>query len=85
MNEGMRGSQSADQATGDRQKAAEQALDRLRQAEEDMKRATAQNASTAEARRAADRLRQATDALGGVQQQDAAGRLGSMAGSRYAR
>ena len=44
-----------------------------------MKRAASQNASAADSRRAADRLRQATDPLGGLQQQDASGRLSSMA------
>ena len=73
------GQPSADQAADGRQQAAQQALDRLRQANDDMKRAVSQNASAADSRRAADRLRQATDALGGLQQQDAAGRLNSMA------
>jgi hypothetical protein len=73
--------QSADQAADSRQQAAQQALDRLRQANEDMRRAVSQNASGADARRAADRLRQATDLLGGLEQQDAAGRLNSMAQS----
>ena len=71
--------QSADQAADSRQQAAQQALDRLRQANDDMRRAASQNASAADSRRAADRLRQATDLLGGLQQQDAAGRLNSMA------
>jgi hypothetical protein len=71
--------QSADQAADGRQQAAQQALDRLRQANDDMKRAAGQRASAADARRAADRLREATDLLGGLQQQDAATRLGAMA------
>ena len=71
--------QSAEQAAGGRQQAAQQALNQLRQANEDMRRAASQNASSADARRAADRLREATDLLGGMQQQDAAGRLNSMA------
>ena len=71
--------QSADQAADSRQQAAQQALDRLRQANDDMRRAASQNASAADSRRAADRLRQATDLLGGMQQQDASGRLNSMA------
>jgi hypothetical protein len=71
--------QSGDQAADSRQQATQQALDRLRQANEDMKRAVSQNASAADSRRAADRLRQATDALGGIEQQDASGRLNSMA------
>jgi hypothetical protein len=44
-----------------------------------MRRAAGQNSSAADARRAADRLREATDLLGGMQQQDASGRLNSMA------
>ncbi|HEX4147859.1 MAG TPA: hypothetical protein VHY20_02685, partial [Pirellulales bacterium] len=44
-----------------------------------MKRAASQGASAADSRRAADRLREATDLLGGMQQQDAAGRIKSMA------
>jgi hypothetical protein len=70
--------QSGDQAADSRQQAAQQALDRLRQANEDMRRAVSQN-NAADSRRAADRLREATDLLGGLQQQDAAGRLNSMA------
>lgn len=73
--------QAAEQAADTRQQAAQQALDRLRQANEDMKRAASQNPSAADSRRAADRLREATDLLGGAQQQDASGRLKSMAQS----
>jgi len=57
----------------------QRALERLREANEDMKRAGSQNSSAADSRRAADRLREATDALGHAQQQDASGRLNSMA------
>ena len=71
--------QSADRAADTRQQAAEQALDRLRQASDDMKRAVSRNSSAADSRRAADRLREATGLLGGLQRQDAAGRLNSMA------
>jgi hypothetical protein len=74
-----RASQSANEAAESRQQAAQQALDRLRQANEDMRRALSQNASAADSRRAADRLREATDLLGRIEQQDAAGRLTSMA------
>jgi hypothetical protein len=76
---GQAGGQSADQAADSRQHAAQQALDRLRQANEDIRRAVSRSASVADSRRAADRLRQATDLLGGIEQQDAAGRLNSMA------
>jgi len=71
--------QSADRAADSRQQAAQQALDRLRQANDDMRRALSRNSSAADSRRAADRLREATGLLGGMQQQDAAGRLNSMA------
>ncbi len=76
---GPAGAQSGDQAADNRQQAAQQALDRLRQANEDMRRAVSQNAGAADSRRAADRLRQASDLLGGIEQQDASGRLNSMA------
>jgi hypothetical protein len=71
--------QSADQAADSRKQSAQQALDRLRQASEDMRRAVSQNASAADSRRAAERLREATDLLGGLEQQDASSRLNSMA------
>jgi hypothetical protein len=67
------------QGADSRQQAVQQALDRLRQANDDMRRAASGNASAADSRRAADRLRQATDLLGGLQQQDAGTRLSSMA------
>ena len=73
------GQQSAEQSADARQQAAQRALERLREANDDMKRAGSQNSSAADSRRAADRLREATDALGHAQQQDAAGRLNSMA------
>ena len=77
------GSQSSRQGNANgadsRQQAAQQALDRLRQANDDMRRAASQNSSAADSRRAADRLREASDLLGGLEQQDASARLGSMA------
>jgi hypothetical protein len=72
------GGQSAQQSADSRQQAAQRALERLREANEDMKRAGSQS-SAADSRRAADRLREATDALGNAQQQNASGRLNSMA------
>jgi hypothetical protein len=80
--QGQQGQQSSQSASASGQssgQAARQALDRLRQANDDMRRAVSQNASAADSRRAADRLRQATDLLGGMQRQDAASRLNSMA------
>ena len=47
----------------------QQALDRLRQAQEDMARAASPDQSQAAARRAADRLREATDLMNGMRQQ----------------
>jgi hypothetical protein len=44
-----------------------------------MRRATSPQQSEAEARRAADRLKEATDMLGGMRQQQASSRLGSLA------
>jgi hypothetical protein len=78
--QGGRAGQSAS-ANGQQsqQAAAQQALDRLRQAVDDMKRAGSQSGSAADSRRAADRLREATGRLGSLQQQDAGGRLGAMA------
>jgi hypothetical protein len=57
----------------------QQSLDRLKQATDDMRRATSPEQSEAEARRAADRLKEATDVLGGMRQQQASSRLGSLA------
>ena len=74
------GQQSGEQSADGRKQAAQRALERLREANDDMKRAGSQS-SAADSRRAADRLREATDALGHAQQQDAAGRLNSMAQS----
>ena len=59
-----------------------QALDRVRQAEEDMRRAASGPGSSADARLAAERLREAVRLLGGVQSQEAAGRLGSITHAR---
>jgi hypothetical protein len=55
-----------------------QALERLKQANDDMRRAASGQQGDAEARRAADRLREATNLLGGAQQQHANGRLDEM-------
>ena len=74
---GQSGGQSGNSQS--QQQAAQQALERLRQANDDMRRAASQGTSAADSRRAADRLREATDLLGGLQQQDAASRLNSMA------
>ncbi len=57
--------------------AARQALNRLRQAEDDMRRAVDEHNSMA-ARRAAEQLREAMNLLGGLQQQDIAHQLDSL-------
>ena len=74
-------SQSASGSSGadSRDQRVQQALEQLRQANQDMERAQ-QQGDDAEARRAADRLRDATNLLGSLQQQQASGRLDSMAG-----
>ena len=61
------------------EQAAQQALDRLRQAQDEMRRAASQGQNAADARLAAERLREASSLLGGAQAQDATGRLGSIA------
>jgi hypothetical protein len=57
---------------------AQQALEQLRQANDDMRQAD-QNPGGADARRAADRLRQAQSDLAGMQRQESAGTLDSLA------
>jgi hypothetical protein len=57
----------------------QQSLDRLKQATDDMSRATSPQQSEAEARRAADRLKEATDLLGGMRQQQASSKVGQLA------
>jgi hypothetical protein len=60
---------------------AQQALSRLREANDDMRRAASpsQQPNNTDARRAADRLREAQNLLGGIQHQAASGRLDSLA------
>ena len=55
-----------------------QALNRLREADEEMKRSAGQQQSTEAARRAADQLRQAASLMSGTQQQQATGKLDSL-------
>jgi hypothetical protein len=57
----------------------QQSLDRLRQATDDMRRATSPEQSEAEARRAADRLKEATDLLGSMRQQQSSNKVDSLA------
>jgi hypothetical protein len=65
-------------ATAGASDGARQALDRLRQAENDMRRAVDEHDVVA-ARHAADQLREATQALGGLQHQDASRQVDSLA------
>ncbi len=58
----------------------QQALNQLRQANDDMRRAGSQGQGQADARRAAERLREATNLLGGTQRQQNSGRLDALAG-----
>jgi len=57
----------------------QQALNQLRQANDDMRRAYSQNQDQTDARRAAQRLRDATNLLSGTQRQRSAGRLDALA------
>jgi hypothetical protein len=82
--QGNSSSGSSDQSSaggkqGSTDPRVQQSLDRLKQATDDMRRATSPQQGEAEARRAADRLKEATDLLGGMRQQQASSRLGSLA------
>jgi hypothetical protein len=55
------------------------ALDRLRQAQEDMARAASQDQNDAAARRAAERLQEASNLLSGLQQREAGQQMDAMA------
>jgi hypothetical protein len=76
---GSSGQSGAQGKQGSTDPRVQQSLDRLKQATDDMRRATSPQQSEAEARRAADRLKEATDLLGGMRQQQASSRLGSLA------
>jgi len=77
--QGGQGQSSADARGRASQQAAQQALDRLRQAQEEMRRAASDPRASSDARLAAERLREASSLLGGMQSQVATGRLGSIA------
>jgi hypothetical protein len=70
--------QAGDLRARAQQQAAQQALDRLRQAQQEMQRAATDPRSASDARLAAERLREASRLLGGMQSQVANGRLGSI-------
>jgi hypothetical protein len=73
------GQSQAGQARSASDPRVEQALNQLRQAGEDMRRASSQPQGQADARRAAQRLRQATNLLGSAQRQNQSGRLDALA------
>jgi hypothetical protein len=85
---GQRGSQSSHQQGGDQspspsanqsgEQRIEEALKRLRQATDAMKRSSGPQQSAQAGQQAADELRQATNLLAGTQQQLASGRVGSL-------
>ena len=74
-NSGQRSDSTAD--TGARA-SAQQALDRLRQAQQDMQRAVDEHNAT-DARSAAERLREAMNLLGGIQKQDSSRQVDALA------
>jgi hypothetical protein len=77
--QGSSDGQSGESAGDSMAASARQALSRLRQAEEEMRRAVDEHNSVA-ARRAADQLREAMNLLAGVQQQDISHQLDSLSG-----
>ncbi len=74
--QGGNGSQNGQQSADNRM---QDALDRLRQAQEDMARAASQQPNDAAARRAAERLQEASKLLGGLQQREASQQMDAMA------
>jgi hypothetical protein len=68
--------QSGQPGSGDPE--VQQALDRLKEANEDMRHAAPGQQGDAQTHRAAERLREATKLLGSAQQQHSSGRLGEM-------
>jgi hypothetical protein len=71
--------QSPDARARSMQQASERALEQLRQAQQDMARAASSGRSAADTRLAAERLREASNALGGLQSQEASRRMESIA------
>jgi hypothetical protein len=73
---GSRAQSNADGSAGDPR--VTQALNRLREADQEMKRSAGQPQSAEAAKQAADQLRQAASLMGGAQQQQATGKLDSL-------
>jgi hypothetical protein len=76
---GQQGANGTPSGSSSADNRMQQALDRLRQAKEDMARAASQNQNDAAARRAAERLQEASNLLGGMQQQEAGQQMDTMA------
>jgi hypothetical protein len=76
---GSRGSSSADGQPNGTDPRVTQALNRLRSADEAMKRSAGQQQSSGAAQQAADQLREAAGLMGSAQQQQATGKLDSLA------
>lgn len=72
-------SSSGQSQSNSRDQHVQQALDRLRQAQDAMQRASSEPPNSADARRAAEQLREATNLLSDEQRQGASGRLDGMA------
>jgi hypothetical protein len=80
------GGQSSSESQGSQSSSdarVQQALNQLRQANEDMRRATSPSQGRADARRAAEQLREATNMLGGAQHQQNSGRVNALAGEAH--
>jgi hypothetical protein len=77
---GQTSGQQSQGSQGSSDPRVQQALNQLRQANDDMRRASSQGQDQADARRAAERLREATNLLGGTQHQQNSGRLDTLAG-----
>jgi hypothetical protein len=73
---GSRAQSNADEGASDPR--VTQALNRLREADQEMKRSAGQQQSAEAAKQAADQLRQAASLMSGTQQQQATGRLDSL-------
>jgi hypothetical protein len=82
QSQGTLGSQGTQSAKGGSSSdpRIQQALDQLREANEDMRRASSEQQGQVDARRAAERLREATNLLGGAQHRQQSGRLNALAG-----
>jgi hypothetical protein len=76
---GQQGSNGTPNGSASADNRMQEALDRLRQAQEDMARAASQDQNDAAARRAAERLQEASNLLSGLQQREASQQMDAMA------